>query len=85
MWCKVSDAAVWLLTGVSMVSDDEVISASIDQTVVVWSFSITNDSIQVFKLSCTLLMMIALLLCLLISHPIFPFLFFYLPVFSLIF
>jgi len=30
-----------------MVTDDEVISASIDQTVVVWSYKLVDDVIQV--------------------------------------
>lgn len=41
--CRVSV----LFTGVSMVTDDYVISASIDQTVVVWSVTITDDYVQV--------------------------------------
>ena len=36
-----------LFTGMSMVTDDEVISASIDQTVVVWSYKLVDDVIQV--------------------------------------
>ena len=38
---------VCLFTGVSMVTDDEVVSVSVDQTVVVWSLRLVDDSVQV--------------------------------------